>query len=77
MRLNDNSGNPLLPGVSVNVTGWGPKSQDGLYRDRQKTVTELYTPNSKCNYLGLTSDKMCTTSISDEVNDRCIGDSVR
>ena len=77
VRLNDKSGIPLVYGSSLNVTGWGPRSLDGLYTDRQQTVTELYAPNSKCNYFGLTSDKMCTISNSDVVNERCIGDSVR
>jgi hypothetical protein len=77
VRLSDKPEFPLLSGSSVNVTGWGPKNLDGLYPNRQQTVTEHYAPNSKCNYPGLTPDKMCTTSISDDRNDRCIGDSVR
>jgi len=77
VRLNEGSGYPLLAGVSLNVTGWGPKRIDGLYLDRQRTVDELYTPNSECTYPDITSDKMCTTTITDEVTDRCIGDSVR
>ena len=47
VRLDDSSGYPLSSGVSLNVTGWGPKSLDGLYVDRQQTVTELYASNLK------------------------------
>lgn len=76
VRLDDSSGYPLSSGVSLNVTGWGPKSLDGLYVDRQQTVTELYASNLNCNYPGISLDQMCTTSIAETVSDRCIGDSV-
>ena len=76
VRLDDSSGYPLSSGVSLNVTGWGPKSLDGLYVDRQQTVTELYASNLNCNYPGISLDQMCTTSIAEAVSDRCIGDSV-
>ena len=76
VRLNDKPGFPLISGSSLNVTGWGPKNLDGLFPNRQQTVTEVYATNAKCNYPGLTPDKLCTTVISDEFSDRCIGDSV-
>ncbi len=67
---------PLMTIAPLKVSGWGPKNLDGLYSNRQRITTERYTSNFYCNYFGISSDKICTASISDDVNDRCVGDSV-
>ena len=76
VSLNAGLGFPLMAIAPLKVSGWGPRNLDGQYSNRQRITTERYTSNANYNYLGISPDKICTTSIYDDVNSRCIGDSV-
>lgn len=71
----ESDGVPIVPGDSVDVVGWGKTSTTGEYSNTPQSATLGYLSNEDCGE-GMTSDKMCAASTTQEIKGPCGGDLV-